>query len=332
MKVYAYKNIPDIVKRSSSGGAFTKVAAVFAEKYSDSFSIYGATWTKNNDVVHTRVTRIEDIDCFNGSKYVRSNIKNIYLSVEKDLLNGMAVLFSGTPCQISGLIRYLGMKKISAEKLLTIDIVCHGTPNPQILMDFVSWLERKYKSSVTNITFRDKNVGWKRYPTKILFANGRVLRQAYDAQLYIRMYFSLLILDKRCYSCKFSNMERVSDITLGDFWGVDKIIPEISTGKGVSLIIVNSENGEKVINIIKKIQSSGEILKEYQGDEFLNFQHNLNSPTEKPSIYEDFWIDYKEYGFDYVVEKYKFDTIKGRIKFLVKSALIRFDYFDKRLS
>lgn len=146
------------------------------------------------------------------------------------------------------------------------------------------------------------------------------------------MYFSLLILDKRCYSCRFSSLERTGDITLGDFWGVDKIMPEIPMGKGISLMIVTSEKGNEIVETLNKTLHEDEFLKEYVGDEFLNYQHNLNRPTEKPALYEEFWMDYKKHGFEYVVKKYRFDTAKGRAKYFVKSLLIRFDYFDKRLS
>lgn len=332
MEIYAYKNIPDIVEKSSSGGAFSKIAVVFSCQHRDDFAIYGAAWTDNNIVKHIKITQLEEIKRLNGSKYVRSNVENVFISVENDLQNGTAVLFSGTPCQISGLIHYLTKRNVSTQKLLTIDVICHGTPNPIVLDDFISWVEKKYKSKVSNITFRDKSVGWKRYPTKITFSNGKVLRRSYTAQLYIRMYFSLLLLDNRCYSCNFSNMGRVSDITLGDFWGIDQIIPEVSAEKGVSLILVNTTKGQDVIRAMMSTISSSEVLKRYRGFEFLNYQHNLKAPTEKPSNYEEFWEKYKTYGFDYIVKTYGFYTIKGKIKFWIKSVLIHFNYFDTRLS
>lgn len=332
MDIYAYKNTPDIIDKSSSGGAFSKIATVFSNQYKESYSIYGAAWTDNNEVKHVRVTQLDDVKRFNGSKYARSNIENVFTYVENDLRNGIAVLFSGTPCQISGLTYYLEKKNVDTQKLLTIDIICHGAPNPIVLKDFISWIEKKYKDQVSNITFRDKSVGWKRYPTKITLSKGKIIRRSYTAQLYIRMYFSLLLLDNRCYSCKFSNMKRVSDITLGDFWGIDKIMPEISAGKGVSLVLVNTIKGQNVIRKMINTMSSGEVLKNYQGLEFLNYQHNLNMPTDRPSNYEDFWKLYKEHGFDYVVKKYGFYTTKGKIKFLIKSVLLHVNYFDKRLS
>ena len=332
MKVYAFKGTPDVVEKSSSGGAFSEIAMSFAQKYSDNYAIYGAAWTKDNEVKHIKVTRLEDIELFNESKYARSNIGGIYNSVAEDLINEQKVLFSGTPCQVSGLIKYLEHVNVQTENLFIIDIICHGSPNPRILKDYVAWLENKYQSEVIKISFRDKSVGWKRYPTKVCFKNGKVLRRSYDAQLYMRMYFSLLILDKGCYSCRFSSMERTGDITLGDFWGIDKIMPEIPMGKGVSLMIATSEKGNEIVETLNKTIQEGELLKEYVGDEFLNYQHNLNRPTEKPDLYEEFWMDYKKHGFEYVVKKYRFDSPKGRAKYFVKSLLVRFDFFDKRLS
>ena len=332
MKVYAFKSTPDIVKKSSSGGAFSRIAMTFAKIQDDKFSLYGAAWTDNNEVRHLKATQLEDIALFNGSKYAKSDIKGIYINVENDLTSGRRVLFSGTPCQVYSLIKYLDKKNVRTDNLLTVDIICHGTPDPRILKDYIAWLEKKYKSKVIDISFRDKSVGWKRYPTKILFENGKILRRSYDAQLYMRMYFSLLILNKGCYSCGFSSLERVGDITLGDFWGIDKIMPGISSKKGVSLMIVNSGKGEKIVKMLEQSCTDSEMIKQYSGSEFLNYQHNLNQATEKPDLYEDFWLDYNKYGFYYVVEKYKFNTLKGRVKFWVKSLLVRYDFFDKWLS
>ena len=109
-------------------------------------------------------------------------------------------------------------------------------------------------------------------------------------------------------------------------------MPEVSAEKGVSLVLVNTIKGQGIIEEIMNTLSSSEELKNYQGREFLNYQHNLNAPTERPSNYEDFWKLYKKYGFDYIVRKYGFYTKIGKMKFMIKSALIRFEFFDTRLS
>lgn len=330
MRVYAYQDIPEVVEKSSSGGAFTAIANSFCDNHKD-FSIYGAVWTKDLKVNHLRVVRREEIECFRGSKYVRSNIKGTYIDVKNDLQNGKFVLFSGTPCQVGGLKKYLETQKVSMDKLLTVDIICHGAPNPVILDDFKSWIERKYKQHISSITFRDKSVGWKRYPTSIHFENGKILRWSYDAQLYIRIYFSLLILETKCYSCEYSNRERVSDITIGDFWGIETVMPEISPNKGVSLVIVNSIKGENILKHIQKNISKREVLKECYTEAYLDYQHNLNKPTEMPYKYRQFWDDYKKYGFDHVIREYGFYTRKGKLKFFIKSVLLHFKWFEKRL-
>lgn len=329
MKTYAYYGDPDIIKKSSSGGAFTAVVDAFCEQH-EAFSIYGAIWTKDLKVSHYRVTTKEDASLFRGSKYVRSNIKGIYIAVKKDLQDGKAVLFSGTPCQVAGLKTYLDEESLPTDKLMTVDIICHGAPNPIVFDDFKKWIEQKHKSQVKSITFRDKSVGWKQYPTGIRFDNGKELRWSYDAQLYIRMYFSLLILDKKCYSCKYSNMDRVSDITLGDFWGVEKILPDISQSKGVSLMIVNSFQGEKILERIQHNINPKGFLKEYAGKEYLQYQHNLNQPTQLPCNYQEFWNDYRQYGFENVIKKYGLYTLKGKTKFFLRSMTLHFKWFRKR--
>lgn len=332
IKVYAYKNVQEEVNKASSGGAFYKILTVLVDSFCGDYVIYGATWTDDLRVEHQRVESLELASKFRGSKYVRSDISGIFVQVSLDLSNDKNVIFSGTPCQIQGLKSYLSKKNINTEKLFTIDIICHGSPEPRIWRDCKEWFEKKEKSRIVHVSFRDKRSGWKRYPTSILFSNGKEIINTYESQIYMRMFFSLMILDKKCFSCKYSNMNRVSDITIGDFWGINEIMPDFPAKQGVSLILINTKEAEIVISDIEKSLSNDEVLKEYSGNKYLRYQHNLNRPTEKPCRYDEFWNDYNEKGFQYIIEKYRFNTMKGYIKFGIKSALLKFGYFDNSLS
>lgn len=334
MKIYAYKNKSGELRKASSGGAFSRIVSTVVSDLDIEYSIYGAVWTETLEVEHKRVDDIKKISIFYGSKYLKSNIGGIYQLVEEDLYANKYVIFSGTPCQINGLRQYLKNKNLSDERVFMIDIICHGSPKPIVWKDCKEWLEKKFKQRITDITFRDKSIGWKRYPTKIILENGRVIRWKYLTQIYIRMFFSLLIIDKGCFSCPFSNMNRISDITIGDFWGIEEAIPSFERRGGVSIILSNTQKGEKVCKLIEKSISGNEIIEEYTGDIFVvrKYQHNLNYPTQMPNKYGEFWEDYRTMSFSDIIKKYKFISVKGKIRFYLKAILIKFKFFDERLS
>lgn len=187
----------------------------------------------------------------------------------------------------------------------------------------MEWTEKKYHSRIVKVNFRDKRVGWKYYPTSYLFENGREIIDTYESQLYIRLFMSSLITTKRCFSCPFANMKRNADYTIGDFWGIEDVMPDFPVRKGVSLILSNTEKGDMIIERIKNGLSEGEVIRECKDNSFLSYQHNLNRPTEKPQNYEEFWIEYNNHGFDYVIKKYEFYTLYKKGRFLVRKAINR---------
>lgn len=333
MKVYAYKGTKQELLTASSGGAFSKIVECLVSKMPlGSYSIYGAAWNEINQVEHQRIEDYKEIGKFKGSKYVSSQLGNVFEVIKEDLQNNINVIFSGTPCQVNALLLFLKKNNISHTNLFTIDIICHGTPNPNVLKSFNEWFGLRYKSKVVDINFRDKNISWKRYPTSIRLENGKKISNTYETQLYIRMFFSALIYNRRCFSCKHTNLARPSDLTIGDFWGIEEIMPELYDEKGVSLILSNTKKGQAVLNLIAMDEENG-VLEEYLGDLqlILKKQHNLNSPTEKPQLYDEFWKDYTENGFEYCVKKYNFLSKSGRLKFFVKKMLCRISYFESRL-
>lgn len=333
MKIYAYKGTYKNLMSSSSGGAFSRIVQCLTENMiPGSYSIYGAAWNEKMQVEHRRIDDYKDIDIFKGSKYVSSRMDNVFHMVKEDLEKGVYVIFSGTPCQVHALNLFLKKYSISDINLFTIDIICHGTPHPSILESFIDWINRRYNNKVVQITFRDKNISWKRYPTSILMGDGKKYCNSYETQLYMRMFFSALIYNRKCFSCQHANLNRISDLTIGDFWGIEEIMPELFDEKGVSLVLVNSNKGqlllEKMVN-----QEMNDSIKEYIGNLqlILNKQQNLSMCTMKPKMYDEFWKDYTEKGFEYCLEKYGFMTFSGRIKFYIKKILYKIPYYDTRM-
>lgn len=303
--VYAYKNINKELMRSSSGGAFIQICKAFAEGKKDKYKCYycGAILTEKMNVEHQIVESVDQCFKFQGSKYVKSEIGSCYKDILELLRLGNAVLFSGTPCQVAGLKKYLGMHNAPTNNLFTIDIICHGAPLKKVWEDYKKWLEKQANSQLVDYSFRYKPEGWKAYPAFAVFEDGKKRINTSETSVYSRLHMRGLSVGKGCFTCAYAKAEREGDITLGDFWGIESIDPSIPYKNGVSLIIVNTKLGQKIIDILSDGITDAQLLKSVQGKEYLKYQHNLNSPTEKPTDYDAFWKDY-ERGFDFILYKY----------------------------
>ena len=159
-----------------------------------------------------------------SSKYVQSNPQNIFQITKTYLDDGRTVLYSGTACQIAGLKIFL---RKDYENLYTIDVLCHGVPSPMILQKYLDYRREKANDNkISSVSFRDKSTGWKSYNTKIEFEHSTYLdKQVNDP--YMKLFLGEAILRPSCHDCKFKDMNRDSDITLGDAWGINKIFPKI---------------------------------------------------------------------------------------------------------
>lgn len=244
-KAYACYNLDeDIRMKSSSGGTFTILAA---EVIKDNGVVFGAKFDEDFNVVHDYVEDIEGLSKFRGSKYVQSNIGDSFRQAKKFLDEGRRVLFSGTPCQIDGLKSYLNK---DYENLVTVDLICHGVPSPMIWQRYINELGDGKKLSA--MTFRDKSKGWNSGVLKYRFEDGSEIDENYSESVYIKGFIQNCFLRPSCYNCNFKTLDRVSDFTLGDFWGVESILPKLKDNKGISLVFVHSEKSDRMMKEIKK--------------------------------------------------------------------------------
>lgn len=243
-KAYASYNKDERIRReSSSGGIFTLLSEKVIQ---NNGVVFGAKFDDNFDVVHRYTQDIKGLKSFRGSKYVQSKIGQAYNQVKNFLKNNRLVLFSGTPCQIAGLKSFLGK---DYSNLICIDIICHGVPSP------LAW--DKYKSeisrgkNITSINFRDKTYGWKTYSFRIDFDDNTSFLEKGADNKYIRGFIGDIYLRPSCHNCKFKTLNRQSDITLADFWGIENIDSKMDDGKGTSLVMVNSKKGNHILKEIE---------------------------------------------------------------------------------
>lgn len=248
-------NQNDEIRRMSSSGAVFYLLCEYVIQQNG--IVFGAAFDENFDVFHTYSEDLEGCKRFMGAKYVQSIIGDSYQEVRKFLLEGRIVLFTGTPCQISGLLSYLGNLK-DHEKLITQDIVCLGAPSPYRWHEFKKRIQGN--KEIMSIQFRNKETGWRSGSFVAAFHDGSEYKEFYAQTDYMKGFSNGAYTRPSCYECKFSRLERQSDITLGDFWGVEGLYPELYDNKGTSLVLVNSQKGRQIIKnvskglIIKKIR------------------------------------------------------------------------------
>lgn len=247
-KAYAVVNGDEKIRlQSSSGGFFTVVAL---DVIKSGGVVVGAKFTPDFQVEHAVVTSELELDELRGSKYVQSTIGNIYSDIKKYLDNGVKVLFTGTACQIQGLKSFLGVSKYE-QLLLCIDIICHGIPSPKVWQEYVKLRENRADSKARRISFRSKCIGWKEFSVCFEFENGVVYSATVNKDLFMRGFLKDIYLRPSCYSCKFKTQSRISDFTMADLWGADKIVPDMDDDKGLSLVIVQSEQGGLAFDRLK---------------------------------------------------------------------------------
>lgn len=316
---YAVKHRSDKVRmQSSSGGMFTAVSDYVLRQGG---TVYGAAFNNDFSVSHRRAENTRERNLLRGSKYVQSDLGHTFLQVKTDLASGIPVLFSGTPCQVAGLRLFLLQKKICTDRLYLCDLVCHGVPSSKIFQDYLSALQAKFHSEIRSIAFRYKPAGWRAQAVKINFYNGATYQSAAFNDPYYRLFLSNVILRNSCYCCPFANLRRTSDLTIGDFWGIEKTMPEFEDKKGVSLVLVNTEKGRQLFQAVKPMLEI-RFLRSKQG-----MQPNLNKPSIPSPKTDAFWLDYQTHGFKFVARKYAGAGLKGSMKRSAKNILKRLGIF-----
>lgn len=232
----AYANDSSIRRTSSSGGVFYLLAEHILRNHG---VVFGAAFNPDLIVEHTCITEIRDLPKLQMSKYVQSRSHDVYLSVKQYLAEGRSVLFTGTPCQIAGLKGYL---KKDYDHLYTQDIICHGVPSPLLWESHKQYIKNSMGITLTNVEFRNKTKGWRNYDINYIDRQKSHLI-SHDDDDYMKIYFSKICLRPSCYRCAFKGENRASDLTLGDFWGVEKVMPEMDDNKGTSIVFCNTEKG-----------------------------------------------------------------------------------------
>lgn len=268
--------------KSSSGGIFTALANKII---SQGGIVYGVVWKDKLTAVFDKAETIEELARMRGSKYTPALPNDVYRKVKQELKRSRRVLFSGTPCQVHALKKYMGK---DFDNLLTIDIVCHGVPSHLILEQYIAEAEKNTDKKVSYISFRDKPEGWRNYHVAMHRNDGSITSASLRDDLYMKLFLSDLALNYACYNCPYSHFPRQGDITLGDYWGVESHHSDWPIDKGVSAIVENTVKGEKALREI----STSIVLKEdsfkniYSGQRIVYIRPNKQVPEDRALVLE----------------------------------------------
>lgn len=286
----------DVRKKCSSGGVFALLASAFIDAGG---IVYGACLSSELIVKHVRIEKKEDLESIYGSKYVQSDMDGIYALIEKDLKAGRQVLFSGTPCQVEGVRRFCMEKGKCGDWLYCCDIVCHGVPSPELWKKYLEMLKEEHGQEVARVRFRGKDEGWHER-TKVRY-NLKESKDNFSDNRFTELFIDNYSIRSSCNSCNFSTTKRNADITLGDFWGIEKSsCKALDDNYGTSLVIVHSDKGKELLKLIE----NNCVIERCSGQEAVTEQNALREPFSAPKDITEFWRDYFAKGMSYVCDNY----------------------------
>ena len=293
IKVSAARNRDDsVLENSQSGGVFTSLAT---DILNGNGTVYGAAMNADFTVSHHRVDSISSLPSLRGSKYVQSDMDDMFRRVREDLESGRKVLFSGTPCQVAGLVSYIPERL--RHNLHTVDFICHGVPSPAIWHDYVSYMSSSGR--IVGASFRDKSEGgWKRHVETFTYDDGRkVARESFRV-----LFYKNIMLRPSCAACPYHYDNRKSDVTIGDFWGIGELSARFDGDEGTSMVICNTDKGR---SMLEDAGRSLDICELAVGKDFL-LRKNPNL-LRSSVFYKDsckFAEEYASHGFLHVARKW----------------------------
>lgn len=303
----------DVLKISSSGGVFGAFAKYFLDQGG---VVFGCAYNENMEPVHISAENDKDLKKIHGSKYVQSNTYNIYAKIKEYLAQHRKVLFTGTPCQVAALKSYLG---VDYNNLLTVDFVCHGVPSASMFKKYISYLEKKHEMKITDYCFRSKARGWPAYVqeikcTKQHNVSAMNIKLGAEEEFYLPYYLKGNLSRPSCFECRYASPERVSDITIGDFWGYQQASLKIKISQGLSICLLNNSMYSKFQGLF-----AGLNLERVEVDLAVRGNRQLNAPECKGDRWDQVMENFKKGNFDDIAKEY----LKSNKKQVIKSKIVK---------
>lgn len=320
----AYNQNSTVRQASTSGGVFS----VFAEYViSNNGFVYGAAFDKNFNIVHDCASTAKGFGAFRGSKYVQSDQAGVYSKVKSQLDEGCIVLYSGTPCQVVGLKRFLGKEY---DNLITVDIFCHGVGSPKYWKKYLHFMEGKYKAPIHEIRFREKTYGYNSACMAVYFNNGKSSHRDHDADLYWTAFSKCYIFRPSCYACRFKTINHCSDFSIGDYWGDENLGSDFRAANGCTLLLVHSMKGQEIMKKVAPYIRVESI--DLEKALLVNGGHmpsKLISSSPKPIDRDQFFDSIDHTTIENLVKKFMPMSLKMKVKCAVKPFLFKLGLLER---
>lgn len=313
--VYACWNKEEALRLySTSGGVFQVLAKEILQRNG---YVAGAVYREDFSVGHVVIHDIEKLSDLLQSKYLQSDIGDVFLQIKRLATQGEQVLFCGTPCQNEALKLFLGKEY---ENVYQCDFICRGVISPLVFQEYLKWLENEFDSKVKKVHFKNKDYGWNQFSTKIEFENGKDFqRDRFNDPYMVSFLEHNIDMRYSCHECRFKGTQRASDITLGDFWGIGEKKRELDDNKGTSVVMINTEKGRQLFESVKDAieYSLCEVEDIRRGNACLEKCPPVNAKRDK------FFILMNKKGFGVAYRKYCKKPWKVRMKKLIKKVIRR---------
>jgi len=321
-KAYAaYIRDDDIRKESSSGGLFTLIAE---EVLKEGGVVFGAVFDKNFDVHHDYIEKKEDLYKLRGSKYVHSKIGENLIKAEEFLRQGRKVLFTGTPCQVAGLRFYLLR---DYDNLLTMDVICHGVPSPKVWDKYKKLVSKKNGDKIDNVSFRDKTKGWRNFSMMFDFKSKKRQLKTLDEDRYMYGFLRNIYLRPACHRCAEKSLNRKSDITFADYWGVENVHKDFSDDKGIALVFTNTDRGKRAFEAITdRIEYIETDMKRAASYNTAATKNSVPNPRRK-----EFFKNIDSMDFEKLMDTYCQDSFSVRVKIKINGVIRKLKDIVKRI-
>ena len=288
-------NNTDVRIKSTSGGIFS----VLAEYYINSLNgiVVSASYSDDFKKVYmSEASNISELNSLIGSKYIQARIDKIYCRIRQLLKNGKDVLFVGLPCQVGGLLSFLGVRY---SNLFCIDLVCFGVPSPKLWSIYLN--EITHGETTQEVRFKDKTFGWKNWSVKILYGNNKIVLDKKTENDYMKSYLYRLNIRPSCFNCNFKGLERESDITISDCWGIGEKNTRLNDDKGLSAIVIRTDKARRLwANISKQIT-----YEEYNPEVLMQGNYAMFKSVAMNEERDAFFANVKESGFSEAIKKYE---------------------------
>lgn len=305
-RTFAVKNRRIAMRKKSQSGGY---AYVLSKHVIDKGGVvYGAALTKDFFVSHIRVENEGEIEKLCGSKYTQSDLRGIFASVKKDIKDNKEVSFIGLPCQVAGLKTYLG----NSGRLITVDLICSGAPSQKVWLSYVQWQKEKHwkADALRKVVFRDTEVAWGGKPREAFWFGEK--KESFN--YFLRIFASHNADREVCFKCPYATKERVGDMTIGDYWGIERVAPDFLDDYGVSLVLINSEKG---MGMYREVESEVDSV-EISIVDACNGNPRLLCPQKRPDTYDEFWKVYCNKNFGHIIRRYGKVSVFRKIKKVLK--------------